>query len=200
MTVALARRWADADHDVVIGSRDLSRAQSVARSIPRGRGAVYRDAAQAEAVVVAVADAVAVEVVGSLADLLTGTVVIDIGNPIDPPDFVSRFGDGRSLAERIAAAAPGARVVKAFNTVYAELLAGPAPADDASRVQVLVASDDEPATATVRELVRDAGCDPFVVGPLRVSRHLERLAGFEVDLVERGFARAVAVRVEGLGG
>lgn len=140
----------------------------------------------------------AVDVVGSLADLLAGTVLIDIGNPIDPPDFASRFGDGLSLAERIAAAAPEARVVKAFNTVYAEMLAGPAPADDPSRVQVLVASDDGPAMTTARELVHDAGCDPFMVGPLRVSRHLERLAGFEVDLVERGFARAVAVRVQSL--
>jgi predicted dinucleotide-binding enzyme len=81
--------------------------------------------------------------------------------------------------------------VKAFNTVYAELLAE----DADERVQVLLASDDDPAKELVAGLVTEIGCEPFDVGPLRTSRHLERLAGFEVDLVEGGYARATAVRI-----
>jgi 8-hydroxy-5-deazaflavin:NADPH oxidoreductase len=151
-------------------------------------------------VVVAVADPVALEVVGGLAAELAGSIVVDLGNPIDPPHFESRYGNGASLAERMAEAAPGARIVKAFNTVYAELLAGPIPDAAADPVPVLVAADDQAAAEVVLGLATEIGCAPRFVGPLRVARHLERLAGFEVDLVERGFARATAIRIVDLPG
>lgn len=196
MTVALGGRLAEAGHEVVVGSRDPERAAEVARAIGAARGTGYREAARAEVVIVAVADRVALDVVASLADELRGAVLIDLGNPIDPPHFESRYGSGPSLAERMSEAAPGARVVKAFNTVYAEHLTGPiATAAGRDPVPVLVASDDEEAAGVVADLVRQVGGEPRRVGALRVARHLERLAGFEVDLVERGFARATAVRV-----
>lgn len=191
MTEALGRRLAGAGHDVVVGSRDPLRARELARTIGAVDGTDHRGAAAADAVIVAVQDAVALELVRSLAAELEGRVLIDIGNPLDPPHFESRYGAGPSLAERMAEAAPGARVVKAFNTVYAELLAE----DADERVQVLLASDDDPAKELVAGLVTEIGCEPFDVGRLRTSRHLERLAGFEVDLVERGYARAAAVRI-----
>lgn len=191
MTEALGRRLAGAGHDVVVGSRDPERARGLARAIGAAGGADHREAAASDAVIVAVQDAAALGLVGSLAAVLEGRVLIDIGNPIDPPHFESRYGAGPSLAERMAEAAPGARVVKAFNTVYAELLAE----DADERVQVLVASDEDGAKDVVAGLVTEIGCEPFDVGPLRAARHLERLAGFEVDLVERGFARAAAVRI-----
>lgn len=191
MTEALGRRLAGAGHDVVVGSRDPERARGLASAIGAAGGADHREAAASDAVIVAVQDAAALDLVGSLAAVLEGRVLIDIGNPIDPPHFESRYGAGPSLAERMAEAAPGARVVKAFNTVYAELLAE----DADERVQVLVASDDDGAKDVVAGLVTEIGCEPFDVGPLRAARHLERLAGFEVDLVERGFARATAVRI-----
>lgn len=191
MTAALGGRLAAAGHDVVVGSRDPLRARELARTIGAVDGTDHRGAAMADAVIVAVQDAVALELVRSLATELEGRLLIDIGNPIDPPDFESRYGAGPSLAERMAEAAPGSGVVKAFNTVYAELLAE----DAVEPVQVLLASDDEPAKEIVAGLVTAIGCEPFDVGPLRASRHLERLAGFEVELVERGYARATAVRI-----
>jgi predicted dinucleotide-binding enzyme len=195
MTVALAARLVQAGHRVLIGSRDPERARAVARAVGADGGS-HQDAAASDVVIVAVADRMALDVVRAVAPQLAGAVVVDIGNPIDPPHFESRYGAGPSLAERMAAVAPEARVVKAFNTVYAELLAGPIPARDAGiPVPVLLASDDDAAMQVVAGLVREIGCDPRVVGTLRVSRHLERLAGFEVDLVERGFARATALRV-----
>lgn len=191
MTAALGRRLTGAGHDVVIGSRDPLRARELARAVGAVDGTDHRGAAAADAVIVAVQDAVALDLVGSLAAELAERVLIDIGNPIDPPHFESRYGAGPSLAERIAEAAPGARVVKAFNTVYAELLAE----DAVEPVQVLLASDDGPAKDVVAGLVAAIGCEPFDVGPLRISRHLERLAGFEVDLVARGYASATAIRI-----
>ena len=139
-------------------------------------------------------DAVAIETVTRLRDLLAGAVLIDLGNPLDPPHWESRLAGGPSLAERIAEAAPRARVVKAFNTVYAELLALPAP-EGAPAPQTFVASDDDAAKSLVIDLARAIGTDPVDAGPLRMSRHLEAVAGFEVALTARGFADAVATRV-----
>ncbi|GIT80020.1 NADPH-dependent F420 reductase [Leifsonia sp. LS1] len=194
MTAALGRRLSAIGHDVVVGSRDPLRAEALAREVGASSGTDLLHAAQSDVVIVAVRDTAALEVVRALAGELAGRVVLDLGNPIDPPHFESRYGAGPSLAERMAEAAPGAIVVKAFNTVYAEQLAG-----DGSP-QVLVAADDGPAKTLVTELVVAIGCEPLDVGALRVSRHLERLAGFEVDLVEGGYARATSLRVIDLPG
>ena len=198
MTRALGARLTAAGHDVVVGSRDARRAEEVAAGMRVGPGRVaggdHRDAAACEVVVVAVHDPVAIETVAGLSDMLAGTVLIDLGNPLDPPHWESRLAGGPSLAERIAEAAPGARVVKAFNTVYAELLALPAP-EGAPAPQTFVASDDEAAKSLVIDLARAIGTDPVDAGPLRMSRHLEAVAGFEVALTARGFADAVATRV-----
>ncbi|WP_348789868.1 NAD(P)-binding domain-containing protein [Leifsonia sp. NPDC080035] len=194
MTRAIGARLAAAGYEVVVGSRDARRAEEVAAGMGASvTGADHRVAASCEVVVVAVHDPVAIETVAGLRDLLAGAVLIDLGNPLDPPHWESRLAGGPSLAERIAEAAPSARVVKAFNTVYAELLALPAPAG-APAPQTFVASDDEAAKSLVMDLARSIGTDPLDAGPLRMSRHLEAVAGFEVALTARGFADAVAVR------
>ncbi|WP_223691527.1 NADPH-dependent F420 reductase [Leifsonia poae] len=192
MTSALGSRLVRAGHEVVIGSRDPDRAQRRSETIGASGATDYRSAAGAEAVILALHDTSALEIVASLADALAGSILIDITNPLDAPGFESRYAGGASLAERIAAVVPTATVVKAFNSVYAEWLAE----DRVDPVQVLIASDDAPAKAVVAALIEQIGCEPVDVGPLRVARHLENLAGFEVDLVDRGFAPFVAFRLQ----
>lgn len=195
MTRGIGTRLVLAGHSVVIGSRDALRAAEVAHEIGgEARGTGYREAAACEIVIVAVHDPVAIDVVAELSDTLDGSVLIDLGNPLDPPHWESRHSGGPSLAERIAEAASEARVVKAFNTVYAELLAVPAPAG-AEPPQTFVASDDPEAKALVVALARELGLTPVDAGPLRMARHLEAVAGFEVAMVSAGFAPAVAVRL-----
>ena len=78
---------------------------------------------------------------------------------------------GTSAAEQIAAAAPGARVVKAFNTTFAGNLvageAGGAPLD------VFIAGDDADARQAVADLAVSGGLRPIDAGPLRRARELE---------------------------
>lgn len=194
MTTALAAGWTRAGHDVVIGSRDPARAQRLSEQLGAAGGTDYREAARSDLVVIALRDTEVLQTVASLADALDGVVVIDLNNPIDPPSYESRYAGTASLGERVADAAPGARIVKAFNTVYAERLSDGAH-ERSGPVQVFVASDDRAAKEAVAGLVRQIGAEPVDVGPLRVSRHLEALAGFEVDLVERGFAQVVGLRI-----
>ncbi|WP_374007506.1 NADPH-dependent F420 reductase [Leifsonia sp. LS-T14] len=194
MTAVLGAGWSRAGHEVVIGSRDPARARRLSERHGAAGGMAYQEAARSDVVVIAVHDTEVLPIVASLRDILAGVIVIDINNPIDPPAYESRYAGGASLGERLADAAPGARVVKAFNTVYAERLAE-GTHEPSGPVQVLLASDDQTAKETVAVLVGQLDAEPVDVGPLRVSRHLEALAGFEVDLVERGFAPVVGFRL-----
>jgi predicted dinucleotide-binding enzyme len=103
---------------------------------------------------------------------LSGVTVVDTGNPVDFSTFDSLLtSPGMSAAEEIAAASPGARVVKAFNTTFASALVagwvGGLPLD------VFLAGDDAPAKARVAALVSDGGMRPVDTGPLRRARELE---------------------------
>ena len=103
---------------------------------------------------------------------LSGVTVVDTCNPVDFSTFDSLLtSPGMSAAEEIAAASPGARVVKAFNTTFAAALVagwvGGLPLD------VFLAGDDAHAKSQVAALVSDGGMRPVDTGPLRRARELE---------------------------
>jgi 8-hydroxy-5-deazaflavin:NADPH oxidoreductase len=88
-------------------------------------------------------------------------------------------GFDSSAAEEIQKAVPGARVVKAFNTVFAQVLGG----DGASQnVQVFYAGDDDGAKQTVRTLIESAGFEAVDAGPLTNARYLEPMGMFNIYL------------------
>jgi predicted dinucleotide-binding enzyme len=106
------------------------------------------------------------------ADALAGRAVVDVSNPVDFSTFDALIvPPGSSAAEQIAAAAPRAHVVKAFNTTFAGNLAeghaGGMPLD------VFIAGDDPAAKEAVVELAESAGLRPIDAGPLRRARELE---------------------------
>jgi predicted dinucleotide-binding enzyme len=80
-----------------------------------------------------------------------------------------------SAAEEIQKAVPTAKVVKAFNTVFAQVLAERPAGAGAATVQVFYAGDDDGAKRTVRSLIESMGFDPVDAGPLRNARLLEPL-------------------------
>jgi len=86
-----------------------------------------------------------------------------------------------SGAEHAARWASGARVVKAFNHVYAEVLSSPEAMSTA--VTLFIAGDDHDAKETVSSLARSVGFDPVEAGPLASARYLEPLAMLMVELV-----------------
>jgi len=98
--------------------------------------------------------------------------VVDISNPVDVATFDSLVvPSGTSAAEQIAAAAPGARVVKAFNTTFAgNLVAGEA---GGLPLDVFIAGDDAEAKQAVADLAASGGLRPVDAGPLRRARELE---------------------------
>ena len=100
------------------------------------------------------------------------------------PSFQSTLAVGHTTsgAEEIARWAPDARVVKAFNHSYAEVL-DEGPAFSGGVASVLFCGDDRAAKATVARLISDCGFDPVDAGPLTSARYLEPLALLFVELV-----------------
>src|SRR3954447_17120992 len=111
------------------------------------------------------------DVLSRYGDQLAGKVVVDITNPVDPQTFQPLTVDAGSAAQEIAQKAPGARVVKAFNTTFAGTLVEGQVAGQP--LDVFVASDDEDAKAKVRELAESAGLRVLDAGPLAIARQLE---------------------------
>ena len=174
---ALGRRFAEHGHTIVYGSRDPSAADVRALLETTGRGAVAvapaEAAARSDIVVLAVPWSAAEDVVRSLGDL-RGKILVDPTNPrVMASDGFADYPLDGSLAERLAALAPGAHVVKAFNTLGAETMLDPRVAN--GPVTIPLVGDDRAAKARVATLAREIGLEAVDVGPLRHARIIEGL-------------------------
>ena len=192
----LGRRWAGAGHDVTFGirgslGRDLRKILEASQG--RARAATVAEAVRdAEVVVLAVPWAAVPEVIQSAGEL-TGKVVVDCTNPLQPKMAGVEVPPAGSAGEQVAQWARGARVVKAFNTTGAENMADPRYADGAA--SMLVAADDKKAKATVMGLASDLGFEPVDAGPLRQARLLEQFALLWISLAVGGQGRGIAFRL-----
>lgn len=177
MGSALATQLSKAGHALVVTGRNTDKAKDLARTT----GAVYKDKAAADGadvVVVATAYSDAVAALRSAGDL-TGKVIVDITNPLTADYMGLTIGHSTSAAEEIQKAFPGAKVVKAFNTVFAQVVAGGAELAGAT-VPVYFAGDDAAAKENVKALIRSMGFAPVDAGGLRNARYLEPLAGLNI--------------------
>ena len=175
VAAALGPEFAALGHTIVYGSRNPSR-DEVRALVERTNGdASVTTPAEAvtgaNIVVMAVPGAVVEAVTGSLGDL-SGKIIIDPTNAID------RHADGyltlsydTSTAEIIQGAAPGAHVVKAFNTLNWRTMVDPDASGGA--ISIPLVGDSAEAKAKVAELVEGMGLEAIDVGPLRYARHVE---------------------------
>jgi 8-hydroxy-5-deazaflavin:NADPH oxidoreductase len=162
--------WARAGHQVLLSSRHPD---EIGVALP---SATPEEAARfGDVVLLAVPFAATAELSAATKAALAGKVVLDAGNPFplrdgDAAVAVSRSGrgSGRWTAERL----PGARVVKAFNTVYSETLASQA-GRAGERIGIPLAADEADAMELAEALVRDAGFDAVPVGPLDEARRFD---------------------------
>ncbi|HEX9387961.1 MAG TPA: NAD(P)-binding domain-containing protein [Anaerolineales bacterium] len=113
-----------------------------------------------------------IEVAKQLGAKLEGKTVVDIANPVNSTYDGLATAPNTSSAEDVAKAiAPGANVVKAFNTTYAStLLAGQV---GGKPLDVFIAGDDTDAKKKVAQLVKDGGMRPVDTGPLNRARQIE---------------------------
>ena len=152
---ALAATWREAGHDVTVSTRDT-----------------VRETAEGGDVVVLAVPATAAQDVLSAAGSLDGKVLVDATN---------NLGGGPD-GKAIAGLATGARVVKAFNTVFATFMHDTPPSRPASLV---LCGDDGDAKSLVAGLMRDAGFEPVDVGGSEHTPEVEAFARLVIGLAYR---------------
>jgi NADPH-dependent F420 reductase len=173
MGSGLARLLASKGVQVAIGSREPDKAAQLADEVGGGAwgGETAQAVKRADVVILALYFQKMEEAIREAGDL-RGKILVDISNPITEDFKGLLIGHTTSAAEEIQKLVPGAKVVKAFNTIFAQLL--PAEArNDRAAVQVFVAGDDDAAKAAVSEIVAKGGFQPIDSGPLSNARFLE---------------------------
>jgi predicted dinucleotide-binding enzyme len=190
MARGIGLRLTRGGHRIRIADREPDKAADLAAELGENAvGEPLDSAAGAETVVLATPYEGSKEIARRWADQLAGRTVVDICNPVDFDTFDGLVTPpGKSAAEEIAEAAPGARVVKAFNTTFASRLANSTPLD------VFLAGDDPDAKQAVTGLCLDADLRPIDVGGLKHARALEafQLLHMKVqDQIQGGWATAL---------
>jgi predicted dinucleotide-binding enzyme len=182
MGSAFVKQLSRAGHQVSVTARDAAKAARLAAANPGATAVPTAGAAEgADAVVLATGYGDAVAALRAAGDL-TGKVIVDITNPLTADYMGLTLGHGTSAAEEIAKAVPGAEVVKAFNTVFAQVLTEGADFGQGRQVEVFVASDSERARQTARAIAESIGFAVVDAGPLKNARYLEPVAGLNIYL------------------
>jgi len=173
----VAKLWVDAGHEVRLASRHPESLQPLVEKLgTRTSAGTPADAVSfGDVVMVTIPLAAVPGLARDLAASFAGKIVLDTGNA-----YEKRDGDAAREATAhpsgsagwAAAQFPGARWVKAFNTVYFKVLEREAHRDG-DRVGIPLAGDDREAVDIAASLVRDAGFDPVIVGPLARGREFE---------------------------
>ncbi|MCF2534418.1 NADPH-dependent F420 reductase [Streptomyces sp. FB2] len=176
---AIARHAVRHGHEVVLSnSRGPDSLAPLVQDLgPLASAATPAEAATADLVVLAVGWPHVPDVAARLPSL-EGTVVVDATNQfatLHPRPTVADLGD-LTGSEYVASLLPGARVVKAFNSLFARYIA-PDPRHEAGRQVLFLAGDDADAKDTVVRLTSEFGFAPVDVGGLREGGRLLQLGG-----------------------
>lgn len=152
---ALAATWSEHGHDVVVSTRD----------------AVAKTALGSDVVVLAVPASAARDAL-AMARLADGQIVVDATNNLS----------GGPSGTEIAACAPSARFVKAFNTVFSTFMHDMPPDPPAALVY---SGDDADAKLTVAQLISDAGFEPVDAGGADATPLVEAFAKLVIGIAYR---------------
>ena len=181
MAKALADRSLAGGNSVEVIGRDPAKAAVFVSALDGATVGSAGAAPVGDIVVLAVPYASAAAVVNGYGDGLDGKVLVDISNPVnqDMTGFVTP--EGSSGAQEIAkAAGAGVHVVKAFNTLFANVLT--AGSAEGRPVDVFIAGDDVRAKERVSTFVESLGLRPQDAGPLHMARALENAGLLEMGL------------------
>ncbi|AGM03462.1 NADPH-dependent F420 reductase [Amycolatopsis keratiniphila] len=170
MAEALGGQWSG--HDVMVAARDQAKAAKIS-----ARVGTWAETARASDVILLALPAASVLEVLAAAGNLDGKVLVDCTNAVGPGAVLTV----PDQAARIAAAAPGAHVVKAFNLCHVDVWRMTPPMFGGRPLAVPLCGAPE-AVEVVSALVRDLGCTPLNAGGLDRAGLMEATMAFMVGL------------------
>jgi hypothetical protein len=167
--------WLKAGHEVMFSSLDLEYDKALAARLGAGAraGTPKEAAAFGEVLLISVPYAALPQLGRDIGDSIKGKIVLDTCNPIPARDgemAIEAKASGSGIAS--ARLLPGARLVRAFNSVGYGMLQSEAHRSG-ERVAIPLAGDDAQALASAERLVQEAGFIAVVVGPLARAREFD---------------------------
>jgi hypothetical protein len=159
--------------------RGFTKARHEVKLLGEDAAAVRSGAEWADVVVLAVPFGAVADVAATIAPVAGGKTIVDVTNALTA-EMKLAVGYTTSGAEELQKKLPKARVVKAFNTQFAQHMDSGRLGEQ--RLSVFVAGDDAAAKAEVTELATGIGFEPVDAGPLANARLLEPLGFLNIQL------------------
>lgn len=175
---AIATNLVKGNHSVILASRDLERAKSLANKIGSLVTAQETSAAikEADVIIPAIYFNSLKEFFHTYATALEGKIIVDVSNPIAPDGnggFKKIVGEHESAGQILSNLIPkSAKLIKAFGTLGAGSLAG-ASFNSPERKVLFYASDSTNSNQQIEELISSSGFEPFHVGGIDQSIRIE---------------------------
>jgi NADPH-dependent F420 reductase len=200
----LALRWAQSGASVIIGSRQLEKAQRVANELNTqlGREAILglhnRDAAtQGEIIVLTVPYEAHLTTLANVREALQGKVLVDVTVPLDPGNVrrVRMPPAGSATQEAQAFLGDGVRVVAAFQNISASHLKD---LQQPVECDVLVCGNDREAKGLAIRLAEMAGMRGLDAGPIENAAVVEGLTSVLIHINTRYKVQGAGIRITGL--
>jgi predicted dinucleotide-binding enzyme len=174
---AFAGHLAHTAHDLLLSnSRGGEALAAKAAALgPRATAVRREEAAKADLVILAVPWQQVPAALAGVPDW-GGRILVDATNPVVQPGFRLADLGGRTSTQVVASLAPGARVVKAGNTLLAAVLAAD-PCQAGGKRVLFMCGDDEPGKGVVKTLLGDLGFAPVDLGTLASGALLQQFPG-----------------------
>ena len=159
--------------------RGVKRAKREVRAVGNDKAQVRATAEWADTLILAVPFGALEDVAANIAPVVEGKTVIDVTNALTE-DMSLALGYTTSGAEELQKKLPAARVVKAFNTQFAQHMDSGRIGEQ--RLTMFAAGDDQPAKREVLEIASAIGFDAVDAGPLKNARLLEPMGYMNIQL------------------
>ncbi|MBW1294824.1 NADPH-dependent F420 reductase [Aquimarina litoralis] len=119
-------------------------------------------------------------------EVLENKIVVDITNAINIEDWSPLFLGEDSGGEQTARLLPKSKVVKAFNTIFADVMKTDKQLFNDQKLTAFIASDHKDASIIIKRLADEVGFDGCVVGGIKNARHLESIAHLNIAIAMGG--------------
>ena len=165
----LGKHWAKVGHEVMFSSRHPEELKPMAEKAGAKIGTPEETAAFGEVILLAIPYGKVPNLAQQIGNL-DNKILIDAANPYPhrDGDMAQKVIDDKSQTATgyVASQFPGAKTVKAFNSIYFKVIEEKAFRSGDDRIAVQVCSDDEQAKETVKQLIEEIGFAPQDLGDL----------------------------------